>query len=101
MEYIMIAIVMFFLGWKLGRKYQDFQDLMIARRVAKLVDQRETVSKERDQFERWERQDKRLRNIREDDNDDRSVSRTAGDGKNISNDAGSSETHEKRYSGIR
>lgn len=78
---------MFFLGWKLGRKYQDLQDLMIARRVAKLVDQRDQVSKERDQFERWERQDQRIKRVMEsDEDDDRSVSRNARSRENVSND---------------
>lgn len=63
MEYIIIAIVMFYVGWKLGRKYQDFQDIMIARRVAKIVEQREQVNRERENFEKWERQDKRLKKV--------------------------------------
>lgn len=91
MVYIIIAVVMFFLGWKLGRKYQDLQDLMIARRVAKLVDQRDQVYKEREQFERWERQDKRINRVMEDDDDDdRSVSRNARARKDLSDDAISS-----------
>lgn len=65
MTYVIVAAVMFFLGWKLGRKYQDFQDLLVARRVAKLVEQRDTVSKEREQFERWQRQDERLKRMQE------------------------------------
>lgn len=60
MSYILIAAVMFFLGWKLGRKYQDFQDLMLARRVAKLVSQREQLQKEREQFAIWEEQDLKI-----------------------------------------
>lgn len=60
MLYIVIALLMFFLGWKLGRRYQDFQDLMLARRVAKLVAQREQLEKEQAQFQIWERQDQRI-----------------------------------------
>lgn len=60
MQYVLIAAVMFWLGWRLGRKYQDFQDLMIARRVAKLVDQRDQVSKEREQYEKWAERDRRI-----------------------------------------
>lgn len=60
MQYIIIAVVMLWVGWRLGRKYQDFQDLMIARRVAKLVDQREQVSKEREQYEKWAERDRRI-----------------------------------------
>lgn len=70
MTYIIVAVVMFFLGWKLGRKYQDFQDLLIARRVAKLVEQREVVAKERNEFDRWERQDQRLKRVQEASEDD-------------------------------
>ena len=60
MTAIIVGILAFYVGWKLGRKYQDFQDIMLARRVAKLVEQREKVNKEREEFERWERQDARL-----------------------------------------
>lgn len=58
--YVIFTAVIF---WKLGRKYQDFQDLMLARRVSKLVMQREQLSKERDDYERYEKQDRRLRNV--------------------------------------
>lgn len=60
MTAIIVGILAFYVGWKLGRKYQDFQDIMLARRVAKLVEQREKVNKEREEFERWERQDARI-----------------------------------------
>lgn len=63
----MLAIAMFilgsFAGWKLGRRYQDFQDLMLARRVAKIVDQREKFAKEHDEYAKWEKQDERIRNL--------------------------------------
>jgi hypothetical protein len=46
----MLAILLFvlglFAGYKFGRRYQDFQDLMLARRVAKIIDQREKFQKE-------------------------------------------------------
>lgn len=70
MTTLFVALVMFFLGWRLGRKYQDFADLMLARRVAKLVEQREQIEKEREQFERYERQDKRLRRMMEADKEE-------------------------------
>lgn len=60
----MLAIFMFllgmFAGYKFGRKYQDFQDLMLARRVAKIIDQREKFAKEHQEYEKWERQDERI-----------------------------------------
>lgn len=65
MQYIIIALVALFLGFKLGRKYQDFQDLMLARRVSKLVIQREQLAKEQEDYERWERQDRRLGKLME------------------------------------
>lgn len=60
MEWIMAFAVGIFVGWKLGRKYQDFQDIMLARRVAKLVEQREKIQKEKEQYEMWEQQDMRI-----------------------------------------
>lgn len=57
---ILCSLVMLVMGFKLGRKYQDFQDLMLARRVSKLVGQREQLSKEQDEYEKYVRQDKRL-----------------------------------------
>lgn len=65
MQYILIAIACLYVGFKLGRKYQDMQDLIVARRVAKLVDQRQQLAKERDDYDRWEQQDKRLRKRKE------------------------------------
>lgn len=60
----MLALILFvlgcFVGWKVGRRYQDFQDLMLARRVAKIVDQRERFAKDHDEYEKWERQDERI-----------------------------------------
>lgn len=65
----MIAIFTFLVGgcvfWHLGRRYQDFQDLMLARRVSKLVVQREQLAKEQSDYERFERQDARLRKVNE------------------------------------
>lgn len=60
----MLAIVMFILGglvgWKVGRRYQDFQELMLARRISKLVVQREKFQKEQSEYEKWERDDERI-----------------------------------------
>lgn len=60
----MLAIVMFilggFVGWKVGRRYQDFQELMLARRISKLVVQREKFQKEQAEYEKWERDDDRI-----------------------------------------
>lgn len=66
MTAVIIGILTFYVGWKLGRKYQDFQDIMLARRVAKLTEQREKVTKEMEEFQRWEKQDARLRKLMED-----------------------------------
>lgn len=63
----MLAILLFvlglFAGYKFGRRYQDFQDLMLARRVAKIIDQREKFQKEQQEYEKWERQDERIRKV--------------------------------------
>lgn len=60
----MLAILMFVLGsivgWKVGRRYQDFQELMLARRISKLVVQREKFAKEQSEYEKWERDDARI-----------------------------------------
>lgn len=60
----MLAVLMFILGsivgWKVGRRYQDFQELMLARRISKLVVQREKFSKEQAEYEKWERDDDRI-----------------------------------------
>lgn len=60
----MLALLTFVLGgilfWKLGRRYQDFQELMLARRISKLVAQREKFSKEQAEYEKWERDDDRI-----------------------------------------
>lgn len=65
MLYIVLFAVGLFAGWKLGRKYQDFQDIMLARRVAKIVDQRERFEKERAEYEKFEKQDERIRKVNE------------------------------------
>ncbi|MEN1990817.1 hypothetical protein [Paenibacillus hubeiensis] len=65
----MLALFTFCLGafafFKIGRKYQDFQDLMLARRVARLVDQREKFQREQAEYEKYERQDERIRKVNE------------------------------------
>lgn len=63
----MLALLMFVLGgvvfWKLGRRYQDFQELMLARRISKLVVQREKFAKEQVEYEKWERDDARISKV--------------------------------------
>lgn len=65
----MLALFTFLLGafafFQIGRKYQDFQDLMLARRVARLVIQREKFQKDQDEYEKYERQDERIRKVNE------------------------------------
>ncbi|MNW44042.1 hypothetical protein D3C74_212590 [compost metagenome] len=63
MLYIFIFCLGLFGGWKLGRRYQDFQDLMLARRVAKIVDQRDKFQKDQEDYLKYERQDERIRKI--------------------------------------
>lgn len=67
----MAAIIGFLVGgyvfWKLGRKYQDFQDIMLARRIAKIIEQGEQLNKDKEQFDKWERQDKRMKKIFEEE----------------------------------
>lgn len=70
MGYIVVAIVCFYTGYKIGRKYQDFTDLMMARRMAKIIDQRDQLEKERKEYERWERQEKKIQKKREESEDD-------------------------------
>jgi hypothetical protein len=70
MLYIVIAILCTWVGFVFGKKYQDFMDLLLARRVAKLIEQRDSIQKDREQFERWEEQDKRIARFRSVKNDD-------------------------------
>lgn len=60
MTTIFACLITAVIVWKVARKYQDFSDLMLARRIAKMVEQRDRVTKDIDDFARWERQDKRL-----------------------------------------
>lgn len=57
---LIVGIVMLFAGFKLGRVYQDFQDIMLARRVSKLVSQREQLSKEQDDYDRAVKLDRKI-----------------------------------------
>lgn len=66
MTVLFSCLVCLFIGWKLGRKYSDFQDIMLARRVAKLVQQRDQVSQEQEDYARWEKQDKRIKKVMDD-----------------------------------
>lgn len=63
----MLALLTFclglFAGWKFGRRYQDFADLMMARRVARLVVQREKFQKDQEEYDKYERQDERIRKV--------------------------------------
>jgi len=60
--YIIATAVIF---WKLGRRYQDFQDLMLARRVSKIVMQREQFEKDHSDYERFEAIEKRMKKVRD------------------------------------
>jgi len=65
MATVVWALVMLFVGWKLGRKYQDMQDLMLARRVSRIMEQGKMLAKDKDDYERWMRQDDKLARLRE------------------------------------
>jgi hypothetical protein len=52
MGYIICMVVTAFISFKLGRVYTDFQDLMIARRVSKIVMQRDQIQKEQTEYEK-------------------------------------------------
>jgi hypothetical protein len=58
MGFAWIISIMFtaYIGFVLGRKYQDLQDILLARRVAKLVDQRKIVNHDRQQWDQAEEQ---------------------------------------------
>lgn len=56
MGYILIGIACFIVG----RKYQELADLMMARRIAKLVEQRNKVADEKEQFDRYVERDQRI-----------------------------------------
>lgn len=43
-------LIVMIISFKLGRKYQDFADLMLARRVSKLISQREQIRKEQEEW---------------------------------------------------
>ncbi|SHJ84179.1 hypothetical protein [Alicyclobacillus tolerans] len=40
------------LGFWLGQRYSDFRELMMARRVSRLIEQRRNLNAEREQWER-------------------------------------------------
>lgn len=41
--WIVTSLIIAWASFKLGRKYQDLQDIMLAKRVAKLIQQRAAV----------------------------------------------------------
>ncbi|MGO0063939.1 hypothetical protein ACTID9_28725 (plasmid) [Brevibacillus fluminis] len=45
-------VVCFFMAFFLGRKYQELMDLMMARRIAKMVSQSEQIAKEKAEYDR-------------------------------------------------
>lgn len=63
MGYLVTALVVFFVGWKLGRKYQDLQDIMLARRVTKIIEQGNSLALEKEQYKKWQAQDERVRKV--------------------------------------
>lgn len=67
MGYIITGLVMLFMGWKLGRKYQDLQDIMLARRVTKIIEQGNSLQREKEQYEKWQKQHERITNFMDKD----------------------------------
>lgn len=65
MSYVVWGIVLFWVGWKLGRKYQDLQDIMLAKRVARILDQGKMLAKDKEDYDRWVRQDEKISKMRE------------------------------------
>lgn len=53
-------LVAFIFGLILGAKYQELRDLMLARRIAKMVSQSEQIARERAQFDRAVALDKKF-----------------------------------------
>lgn len=49
--WIVSLVVFSWAGFVLGRKYQDLQDVMMARRVKKLIEQRKQVHDNNDEWE--------------------------------------------------
>jgi hypothetical protein len=55
--------------FSLGRKYQDFQDIMLARRVARLIDQRKQVREGNEVFEEAQALDPRVAKFKDRQNE--------------------------------
>lgn len=53
-------LVALIFGLFLGAKYQELRDLMLARRIAKMVSQSEQIAKERAQYDKAVALDKRI-----------------------------------------
>lgn len=71
--YIVVAVLFSYFAFKAGRKYSDFSDLMLARRVSKLVRQADQLRLETNEWERMV--------------NDRVVRGNARGGENVSDDA--------------
>lgn len=56
MGYIVCAFAFFWVGLKYG----ELRDIMLARRISRLVAQQQGVQKDQEDYERWQRQDKRI-----------------------------------------
>lgn len=59
MAYVIVAILFFLIG----RKYQEFSDVMLARRISRLVKSSDKIAKDQEDFERWEKHDRRIAKI--------------------------------------
>jgi hypothetical protein len=49
---LLVGLVFLFIGMKLGARYQDFQDIMLARRVSKIINQGKQFQEDKEQYEK-------------------------------------------------
>lgn len=45
-------VLFLLIGFWLGQRYADFKELMMARRVAKLIEERQRIAREQDEWNR-------------------------------------------------
>jgi hypothetical protein len=56
---LIVGLIFLIIGMKLGARYQDFQDIMLARRVSKIILQGKQFQAEAEQYEKAVQIDKR------------------------------------------
>ena len=55
MIYLILSILMLFIGFKLGTKYQSLIDIMTARRISKLIETANKLQAEKEEYARYQR----------------------------------------------